>query len=260
MPSPVQNFSRPFRPKGRDETTETIIELPEPIKPPKATRAPSTRNVLRKKAPVKSLRRMRISEPSVDETFQDICQPEVPSRDTPLCHAVTPQVLPELEVQARRGSRRHSEHPMPLASHPDTMSFVSAPSSVSLPDLSTVPCLNSYSISHGLTCGHVVRAPVRDACGRNCDSVHGHGRHGAIANEPFICQACINNLLDSKYEQKRARFVQNMCPTWPFLGTGVDSIARKKVKDFENGLEVERAKDERMLLKLGRYSYAASYS
>lgn len=257
MLSPVQNFSRPFRPKDHDET---IIELPEPIKPPKATRAPSTRNVLRKKAPVKSLRRMSISEPTVDETFQGICQPEILSGDTPLCHAVMPHVLPELEVKARRASRRHSAHPMPLASHPDTMSFVSAPSAVSLPDLSTVPCLNSYSITHGLTCGHVVRAPMRDSCGRNCDSVQGHGRHGAIANEPFICQACINNLLDSKYEHKRARFVQNMCPTWPFLGTRVDSIARKSVRSFDSGLDVERAKDERMLLKLGKYSYAASYS
>ena len=254
MPSTVQNFSRPLRPESLDEI---ITEQPQPVKTPKVVRAASSRNVLRKKPPIKHSKRICISQPSIIETFQGTCEPEIPNGNTQLCHVVAPPVL--LELEARRASRRHSGHPMPLASHPETMSFVSAPPGVSLPDLSTVPCLNSYSIAHGLTCGHVVRAPVREACGRNCDIVRGYECHVATTNEPFVCQACINKLLDAKYEQKRDRFVQGMCPTWPFLGTRVESIAQKKVKSMEAGWEIERAKDERVLIKLGRYSYAVSY-
>ena len=255
MPPPVQNFSRLFRSECHDKAA---TEQPRPAKHPKVTRATSTRNVLRKKPPMKFSRQVRISEPTIIETSQGNCEPENICEATPSCQVEASHVLPEL--QARRVSRRHSGHPMPLASHPDTMSFVSAPPRVSLPDLSRVPCFNSYSITHNLKCGHAVRAPIRKACGRNCDSVRGHELHGAAAKEPFICQACINNLLDVKYKQKRERFMQGLCPTWPFLGTRVDGIAQKTVKKMEDRLDVERAKDERALVKLGRYSYATNYT
>ena len=252
MPLSVRNFSRPYRPDGLRE--ESIEQAP-PTKRTEVVRPPPTRNVLKKKPPSKRSARILISAPTDVQTAQSGCV-ALPSSEQSSAH----HTLPSRQVaasQIRRQSHQHSDHAMPLASHPHTMSFVHAPSEVSLPDLSAIPCFNSYSVSHRLKCGHIVRAPTYEACGKNCDSsITVRGPSRPAAKEAFICQACIGNLLDAKYKQKRKRFSDRIRHLWPFLDARFNSDVQKKRKATEEAWEAERAKDERALLRLGRYTYS----
>ena len=254
MPLSARNFSRPFKPES---LAKVSVEQSPPIKSIDVVRPASTRNVLRKK-PRKSSKHLLISAPYVGQTTQSSYEPLCPSGKSSTCRISASKEISASQV--RRASRRRSGHAMPLASHPDTMSFAQAPSKVSLPAFSSIPCFNSYSITHRLKCGHIVCTPTYEECGKNCDSLSGHGFYRAAANEAFICQACIGDLLDAKYRQLDKKFTEKMCPTWPFQGTRVDGVVQKRKKVVEEAWEAERAKNERALVSLGRYSYALSYS
>ena len=205
MPLSVRNFSRPFKP---GYVGEASIEQSPLTKSTDGTQLTSTRNVLRKKPPTKKSTRAHISAPSVQEIPQSSYEPLFLSRETSTRRLSATKEFSASQI--RRTSHRYSGHAMPLASHPHTMSFAKAPSEVSLPNFSLNPCLNSYSITHSLKCGHIVCAPSYEACGKNCDSISGHGFYRATANEAFICQACIGNLLDAKYRQKTKQFGDKM--------------------------------------------------
>ena len=211
MPSSARNFSRPYRPNS---LVEESVEQPPSTKSSAAIQPPPTRNVLRKKPPLKRSARIHISAPTDVQTIQEGHAPLTSSEEPSFRRGSVSKAI--VTIQARRESHQQSGHPMPLASHPHTMSFVQAPSEVSLPDLSAIPCLNAYSNIHGLECSHVVRAPTYEACGKNCESFSGQGLLRETVKEAFTCQACIVNLLDAKCKQKQQLLTDRRRHLWPF--------------------------------------------